>query len=781
MKPLETNVFPLRNLDSLSLRYRFHRIRGLDRALEAEFTNRSQLRGLARRLHCPVTVVDRQGEPLLVLPEDRDPPSEVRLVGTVATFEPREAFDLDFAKPSTETLDVVLNVLRFHVEGPLRDLLHLWQPRSGDAFLRRRPQGQAKGICHYEGFRVRPVYLEESGFGLCVDLTSRFVYANPIPAKVSRDAFQRWRNRHAIYRYGDNWFEVRLVALADQGADEFWIDANGKRQLLLDYIIDDIRKPIPPEVQDVPADGSVAFYLNGRGEQRAAPTALCYPVVDTEESGALGLHRRSIVGPKVRHAAIRRFVREELSRLEIAGIELGVQVKPVSVSMHSFLAPDLRFGCDQILSVRETPGARRVTLDRLGRARLDALQDPKAGFLDRRPLDRQYLVLPKSIWEGPGRDFVTSLQREVDALFPQEGGYEPTVVAYDDSGRRNVARQGAAILDAIQQQCPEPGYAVVMVHRVGRADDELAAFVCREAGRQRDVRAAIIHSETIKGAYTSELDRSGNRRYCVRREERGRLGGYVRNVALSKVLLANSRWPFALAARLHADVVIGLDVKHHTCGLLAINSTGDRVVDWIETSNQKERLREDQSAVLVERVLRRIAAYQPGARHIALQRDGRSWATEGRGAKRAIARLKTEGLLPEDAALTIVEVLKTSRAPMRFFDVSRRGADHEWIENPEVGSTFFADGQEAYICTTGRAFPRPGTSRPLHIRRVEGPLDLRMCSEDVYALSCLTWSRPDDCSRYPITIRLLDRLLEMTGGEYDADDFRYSDYSAEES
>ena len=79
------------------------------------------------------------------------------------------------------------------------------------------------------------------------------------------------------------------------------------------------------------------------------------------------------------------------------------------------------------------------------------------------------------------------------------------------------------------------------------------------------------------------------------------------------------------------------------------------------------------------------------------------------------------------------------------------------------------DGSEAYLCATGRAFQRPGTVNPLHVRFVEGPLPFLKCLEDLYALTTLAWTRPEDCTRDPITIKLNDRRLGEDAGDYDSD------------
>jgi hypothetical protein len=71
------------------------------------------------------------------------------------------------------------------------------------------------------------------------------------------------------------------------------------------------------------------------------------------------------------------------------------------------------------------------------------------------------------------------------------------------------------------------------------------------------------------------------------------------------------------------------------------------------------------------------------------------------------------------------------------------------------------------LCATGRAFPRKGTVTPLHVKLVEGVMPIEHCLEDVYALTALAWTRPEDCTRYPITIKLNDLYLGEEAGKFD--------------
>jgi hypothetical protein len=126
------------------------------------------------------------------------------------------------------------------------------------------------------------------------------------------------------------------------------------------------------------------------------------------------------------------------------------------------------------------------------------------------------------------------------------------------------------------------------------------------------------------------------------------------------------------------------------------------------------------------------------------------------------------GGLPDGVGVAILEIAKSAAAPVRLLDVS------DWngslaVRNPEVGRYWIANDSDGYLCATGHPFHRHGTVRPLHVRYVEGTIPFELCLEDVYYLTNLAWTRPENCTRYPITIKLTDRRLGDEASDYDQD------------
>jgi len=258
--------------------------------------------------------------------------------------------------------------------------------------------------------------------------------------------------------------------------------------------------------------------------------------------------------------------------------------------------------------------------------------------------------------------------------------------------------------------------------------------------------------------------------YEQRQERRGRLNGYLRNVALNKVLLANERWPFVLATPLNADITIAIDVQGHTTCFTLLGKVGPEIQTDISTSHEKEKLGKAHVKKVVLKVLRQDPMLPMKDIHnIVFQRDGLLFPEEIKGAKEALETLKGEGILPHTVSVAFVEIHKKSAVPFRLFDLDTRPGGWESVQNPQVGSYTVLNRRDGYICSTGREFKHPGTAKPLHVRYIEGDLPFKAILEDIYAQSCLAFTRPEDCSRLPFTLKLTDIRLTEHAGIFDED------------
>ena len=773
---IETNCFRIDGLEALNTTYRLYQIAGLRRDSSGYYSNVQRLvRQLSFKMKAPVMDCDRGGETFLVIPSGfGEPPDHVMLVGAVAVLrDTRETIDLDFTTPHPDLDPVRLRFLQFIFQGPLFRDSRLWQPGAGKPFFLKDPSRRFGAIDLYEGFAIRVVPHPGNGFGLVVDLRRKLVSKSALPVSPTREQINALKGRSCLYKMGHMWFEVTLDGLADLSISTPSIQLDGEAVSLIDYLHRKFRKPVPASIANLSPDGAAIYYRTNGPDQRSAPAALCHLVEDTHSPAGARYQHKTVIKPYERHRQINLIVKKFLRRVQVGDVTLSVSNRAGRTRTKPFLPPNLRFGNDVTLSLEEKE-RNAYTIKNYGQSRLTLLKDENAGFFDQRPLDRQYLVLPRSVENSYGSQFLKDLKMQVDGLYPNGGGYDPEVIIYDDLNiRRDFVGQSRAIREAVECADVKPGGALVMVHRYDRrprSADQLVAWTVKEFPDLFWLNAAVIHTEMAKKAYGSMM-RGDATRYIVKDSERSRFSGYLRNVALNKILLTNGKWPFILDTPLHADVVIGIDVKNNTAAFTLIANGGKIIRLSTSSSRQKEQLLKGQVKKFVRNLIRQEGShFESRPRQIVIHRDGRTWPVEIEGVKEACRQLVKDGYLDPGWQLTVVEIAKSAPAPLRLFDVKpSRSGQGIYVENPMVGNWIQTTPNEGYVCTTGRPFRIPGTPNPLHIRRADGNMSIEHCLSDIFSLSCLTWTRPEGATRLPVSIKLCDRSLFDEAAEYDQD------------
>ena len=506
MIEIETNVFRITNLRDLSSTYRTYRVVNLHKDQE-EYHKNCQLltRKLSFMLRSPAAVIERKGEPILVVNQEApQPPNELFVFRTQVVLEPLEdQICLDYTVRTTENDAICLRFLSFLVQNPLRSHASLWQPGSGKAFFDRQPYESGDELNLFRGYSVRPILTLAGDIGLCVDVQSKLVLKRPLPARMDRQAFQqRFKGKHCIYHFGTQWYEIQLTEFSALNASQYKFPMNGNKISLYDYIMSQCAAPLPKEIASLSRDSSVVVYSDNRDDSRGAAAALCFLVIGTDDEIAQSEFPSLSIPPGLRRRLVHSFVETHLKRLRFAKSELRVDPQPVRTRAKLFQIPDFEFGCATILSSRATPGAVQVSLDELGAKRLSLLKDKNVGFYVSTPLDNFYMLLPQSVEETFGPAFRKDLSATVDDLFPQENGFTPQLVIYPDRDARTFSETTASIFAKAAAECKRGGYAVVMIpefkRRRPREEDTSAAYIIQQLKERFDLRASIIH-KTVGG------------------------------------------------------------------------------------------------------------------------------------------------------------------------------------------------------------------------------------------------------------------------------------------
>ncbi len=507
MSLIETNVFPILNLNELRNRYRLYRIRNLSPDQD-EFEHNRQIivNRLSYQFRSPVDVILKDDAPYLVLREDApEPQSPYTMVRTVVYFEKTgDLITLDYEHHTEQTLPICIRFLQFAIQGALKARKDFWQPGAGAPFFHRQPDIHKNGIAVYRGYSVRVVPVGTTQLGVMVNVTFRYVSQNPLPAEISKEFFRRIKNQHCVYHLGTDWYEIQLMDHSDLNVTEFIVKGNGENQTLLQCVMRIAPKPLTKEVTEVSADCSVLSYINGQHQTRNVPSVLCYRVLDTEDNGVRQLHRETQLAPQSRRKMVADFVGSNLTALHLNDGVVKITPEPIVQRTQSFRIPDLMFGHNTVLSARGTPGTTQISLERLGRHRTSALFDQDVGPHTARSFDAQYFVIPRTVLDSYGPSFLIDLQATVDRLYPAGPKYEPILIPYEDAGPKTFVDQGNAILRAVEQSSFHPGFGIVMLHetvdRGRRQHDQLAAMVMRKL-RDKGLYVSVIHTTSSKGGY----------------------------------------------------------------------------------------------------------------------------------------------------------------------------------------------------------------------------------------------------------------------------------------
>lgn len=783
--PTETNCFKILGLEQLGAEYKVYQLAGLLRESPEYFANVQRvIDRLSRHMKAPITTFERSEDTFLLAPSEfAEPPSHITLTGTVANIRKTdEVVKLSFVNNSLEWDAARLRYLQFGFQSPLWRNPALWQPAAGQPFFFRKSIQTIGNLDLFEGFSVRVTQHPEGGFGVIVDLRRKLVSKTPLSGQITRDEIKKLKGRSCVYRMGNIWFEVSISGLSDQKIGEPSIPLNGKPVSLIEYLHSTSQKPVPEALANLSPEGHAIYYRTRGPEQRSAPAALCYLVEDTHGEAGAQFQRLTTIDPSIRSTTIQNIIARNLNSIPIAGANLSVSTRAARASSQSFKLPVLEFGQGKTLSVNSEIGYFSA-INQYARDRLVLLDSRNAGFYDQSALARQYFIVPKSIFNSSGSQFLVELKAQLGSLYPTTGGYDPEVIVYDDlTGSRDFVGQSRAIQSALEQTTLLPGFALVMVHRHKkreRSADQLAAWVVKELSSRYQISASVIHTDMIRNSYTSRSSGEGIH-YEVDERAKKRVTGYLRNVAINKVLLTNGKWPFVLKSRLNADIVIGIDVKNSTAAFTLIADGGRIIRLATSPSRQKEQLLRNQVSKYIEEMIRKErSSISLVPKHIVIHRDGRAWPDEINGIQDACEKLAVDGALNADWRLSVVNISKSAAAPLRMFRITK---DTAGAENPVVGSWISIGQDDGFVCTTGAPFKIPGTANPLHIRRVHGEMSIEKCLQDVFSLSCLTWSRPEGAARLPLSIKLCDRSLFDEGTEVDEDQIAFgNDNFAEKS
>lgn len=785
MEYFETNIFPIENLDELNCKYRTYKIRGVPESEDYYKNIRFLVDRLSRMTKSPCELLSSGQNILIAQPEGYpELPKEIKLVRTSAKIEKLpQLHDLNFSSLTPDTEKLATRFLQFSLQSPLFTNPSLWQPQTGYPFYQKIPDPDfsklSRSIDLYRGFTFRIANLLNGRLGICIDARSKYVSRFPLLTKISRREFkEKYQGQRCVYEYGKMWYEIKLEAYNSLNVSEVKLPDGLS-------LYDNVHKKAgyrkSRNLLALPTNCTVLVYYTSLREPRYVPSGLCRLTYGTNHPDIRSFHRKTLLSPLSRREEIRFIVDKYFRNLSFGKTKIILSKTPVKVDDKIIQIPDLKFGNNTILSVRDTFGSIPISIDEFPTMKRELLYQKNAGLFTKKPFDRQYIILPRSIAESFGDTFIEDIKNQVQRLCPQSEGmiYSPIPISYNDSIHVSAHSLAKEIMKTVEENDVRHGFGIVMIPRLpykAREEDQLANYLERTL-RKKGVYVSVIHTEVPEESYIDTSFKDGVESWTIvsNRRQRGRFIGYLRNVVLNKILITNNIWPFVLNTPLNADLTIGIDVKNKTAGFTIIYKSGEEIRFLSSQSNQREQLSRKHMSIKIYEILKEEKELlSKEIRKIAIHRQGILFPSERAGIINALERLKREQLLSNNYQCTFAEIKTTSVIHFRLFNViTPPGRQKEKVLNPPVGLYYPLSESTAFLCTTGLPYKFAGTAIPITVIKVQGEMPQGEVVEDVFYLSNLTWTKIDDCSRLPLSVKMNDIRLREIAGDFDPDAFKY--------
>ena len=667
-----------------------------------------------------------------------------------------------------EQTPIAQQFLAAELRAPLRRDQRLWS--SYGSFFFKKPKNirdDKRDVDIFTGFGFRVVPFEGRLY-ISLDLTTKFVETQWMIDAYNETALHGLRMRHALYLYGQRWYPIQFLGLTGQSIQEQGFVPNdvGPTRYVYEWTLEACKNNPPHWIQRLdPTSPAIRYRYPGGSKSFVGALALCRLLLRTDDPERRYYQRRTALPPDERVRQSAHIIQNFFQGASFMRKPLTVEATSHAQRAHSFKLPPLQFGQGRTLLVGGDDG---VAFKDYGRARLDYLLDPEAGIAMTSPLDPQYVVIPKGLGRKVADDFVARLSKAMQALL--QTSYQPKRVMYDDNGARTLKQQVDAVLKGLNDAGVKGGHGVLVLPHDARSD--LHNFLKRELRDRLQVQCA--DAEALRAFYIDQVS-GGRSRFGVVPRLEGKFQSYVRNLAIG-LLIVNRQWPWVLAQPTRYDAYIGLDVLKPMAAMSFFYNGGRRCVLRAAEAKGAEKLTSRQvNGMIIEGLRADLAQLGTPPRSIILRRDGRAFYSEREGFLNAIHHLKRQGLLHGDVATGVVEIAKRTSIGLRLFGQAPRDGR---IQAPAIGSYSTLNNREGIVATTGYPFRFPGTPQPLHVRIVQGDLDIESVLYDTFAMAQLAWSAPEASMRLPIDLKLIDDYLRSLAGAADDEGAVYEELNA---
>jgi hypothetical protein len=769
------NLYKVTNLPDLDFSYKLVEF-DLQSIDGKEDLFNKQLQKIAQKVSSvtggPAAVIKRNGKFCIAIPADRDF-AEMNI--DVTPFNVRvkllpEVHHIQSANIKNDSIDVIYKFLEFEIRRQLSNNNQLWKLNTSQFFFKKPIfSSEESTIEVFGGFTFKLIRLGDGNFYICLDLTTKYIDKHYLSHYVKTDNAaaigSRFRGKRVLYQNGDDWYTAEIAGFG-KSIKHHEFTRDGVKFNVFDYIFNKTKNHFFKAGNIMkPEDITFLYRYPGRTmEEHNGASSLAKILYNTSDSEVRALHKFSIKDPSRRFESIGKNITNYFQNITFNRKGVQISNRPVVEQVRNFNMPELKYNNNKILKVGAPFTGASAPLREFGAERKQYIIENEV--LNKSPFDEQYLIVPDYLDKLLVEGFKKNAEWQIKKLAPAFTGFK--VIRYKVKENQAATYQIQEIEKLLQQQNALSGFALFILPDLSYdSKRHIKNFHdCLKSKFYPGLKVQCASASKIKSFFHSfeTAEKKGVYEYRVPEAAKPKFRSYLFNLVMEH-LIVNRKWPFALAKNLHYDIYIGVDVHDRYAGFTFFFKNGEQIyfsTEQVPKKNRSQRAEKLKAALLYKMIYEKLKLYIPkyaiNPNGIIILRDGRSFGEEEKALANVINSLSADGLVNTDILkYAVVDLHKQSAIPLRLASQTN---SYNNLENPISGAYKMIGQAEGFIYNTGFPFQIRGTAKPLHLSLKAGNVEFLKVMEDVFCQSMLAFSAPDRSNSLPVTIKLIDTLLE---------------------
>jgi len=791
MRKHTLNLFKIINLNEINFSYKIIEF-DLSSSVGIELYTKN-LQSLTKQISYdisgPAAPITINGKKFIAIPSDKSiKNTKINTAPFIVNLNQKdEIITLSKYQITNDNIEVIQKFLDFEIRKQLVGNNLLWRLNSNQFFLKKPVySSEDSNIEVFGGFTYKTIVNSDREFFIVLDLAYKYIDKYFLPHYINSDTIcdikERYKGKHCLYFNGDDWYTIEIVNF-EKKISEHEFTFNGKTFTVLDYIKNKTANhTFSTECLLNPSDLTLLYKYPARSmEPHHGATSLAKIIYQTNDKDVKSLHKISIKDPEQRFDSIVKNIERFFTKIKFNNTIIKVDKEPLSEEINYFNLPKLKYANNQFLEVGNPNEKYKVNLkDYPFERKKRILQN---GILNNSPFDEQYLIVPESLEKGLVDTFVKQAETMMKNI--TTGFDKFKIIKYKQNKSVSIIRQINEIEKILDLSNAKSGFALfVLPDFSGESVSKIKSFhdILKKKfypGLKFQC-ASVDKIQKFFSAYTTNSNQLIE--YKIKDEAIQSFRSYLFNLMM-EYLIINRKWPYALADNLNYDIYIGIDVHDRFAGFTFFYKNGENIYFYskeIPKKNRSFRVEKIKSSIISEilydNLKKHIEKYCPNPNAIVIIRDGKSFTEEEKALNDVINRLDSDGLInKENIKYGVVDLYKQSVIPLR---VALHTDGHNKFENPRSGSYKILNLNEGFIFSTGFPFKIKGTSKALHLKFKCGNINFSKLLQDIFGQSMLAFSAPDRSNSLPITIKMIDTLLDPLAYNLDKIDEEVEEYEA---